>query len=257
MALELKISKVEVQETNIKDLSWLSSEELKIVKKVLNYMQIKDSLESVVESNMLDITYFFEDDKKGIFSRLHNLKLTEKTRLEIASLPEDSNEFIVKVFHVTESDDKKILHFVSYSDGKYLADLKEDFQDESLENPNLLELHNESISNDESSEVGVAWGSLPCVQSGCCTIKEPIYTGGAPVIPIKYNWCGASCGSGTPVNVVDTCCRSHDWCYDSFKSYPSRCACDRNLRNCVDGTGYRAATLIRGAFSAKMKWFGC
>ncbi|WP_396266366.1 hypothetical protein [Halobacillus amylolyticus] len=92
--------------------------------------------------------------------------------------------------------------------------------------------------------------------NGCCVFSEPAWVGG-PLIPIYYNWCGAGCGSGSTVNSLDTCCRTHDYCYRSFSGYPSRCDCDQNLINCTYGEPGYGPPVIRTAFRAKMNQMGC
>lgn len=257
MALELELSRVEVQQQTINNLSWLTPAEKEVILQTLGFMDLKLDINSILESNSIKMTYFFRDDTKGVVSVLQNVKLNENTRLEIISFPNNFQEFEVKFYHLKENDDEKKLRFVSYLDGKLISDKEEDFQDSLLENPNLLDLYNDTISNNQEEDVEVAWGGLPCLQNGCCIINEPLYPGSAPLVPVYYNWCGANCGSGSPVNSVDTCCRTHDYCYGSFKGYPSRYACDKNIRNCVASTGYRAAGIISAGFAAKMLYYGC
>ena len=88
--------------------------------------------------------------------------------------------------------------------------------------------------------------SAPCIQNGC-------YTFGS----MKFNWCGAGCSSGTPINSLDRCCRSHDYCYESYKSYPDRCTCDQTLIDCASSTSNGYKHLITGTFALKRKLNGC
>lgn len=88
---------------------------------------------------------------------------------------------------------------------------------------------------------------LDCVFGGsCCTLSGK-----------KYRWCGAGCGSGTPVNSLDTCCKWHDGCYGDYGSYPKRCLCDEVLIACADGTGVDGAGILISAFYAKEFVKGC
>ncbi len=45
------------------------------------------------------------------------------------------------------------------------------------------------------------------------------------------NWCGPGCGSGTPIDDVDICCQTHDWCYQTRGYF--NCHCDCTLADCV------------------------
>ncbi|MBJ7950107.1 hypothetical protein [Bacillus cereus group sp. N24] len=70
-----------------------------------------------------------------------------------------------------------------------------------------------------------------------------------------YNHCGPGCGDGmsrggTPINGVDSCCRSHDRCWSNFGQDDA--CCDKTLVNCVKSarsSGPVAADLIVGYFS--------
>jgi len=54
-----------------------------------------------------------------------------------------------------------------------------------------------------------------------------------------YRHCGKKCGDGktatggggTPINAIDTCCRTHDNCY---RANLSTACCDLKLKNCID-----------------------
>lgn len=56
-------------------------------------------------------------------------------------------------------------------------------------------------------------------------------------MPGGYRHCGSDCGDkgskggGTPINPIDTCCRSHDRCWERYGRWD--CQCDRNLINCA------------------------
>ncbi|MBY7141578.1 hypothetical protein KFZ56_00345 [Virgibacillus sp. NKC19-3] len=69
---------------------------------------------------------------------------------------------------------------------------------------------------------------------GCLTFSDPA-TGRH-----YYRHCGADCGDdgstggGTPINSLDSCCRSHDRCYGNF-GY-NDCECDQILGDCANGT---------------------
>ena len=46
-----------------------------------------------------------------------------------------------------------------------------------------------------------------------------------------YRWCGPGCsGPGSPSNEVDSCCKSHDLCYERYG--PSK-HCDQMFQKCL------------------------
>lgn len=75
-------------------------------------------------------------------------------------------------------------------------------------------------------------------------------------VPIYGNWCGPEYGSGTPIDLLDTGCRQHDWCYRD-RGY-HKCSCDVQLMSFIDrniskmsGAQKTAAGLIRNWASIK------
>ncbi|MED4321180.1 hypothetical protein P9232_06990 [Weizmannia sp. CD-2023] len=93
--------------------------------------------------------------------------------------------------------------------------------------------------------------STLCFKNGtCCEFGK-----------VKYNWCGPGCGSGKPVNALDSCCKSHDACYGKYKHYrtspPNRCTCDANLIKCANKTSSPGKSVIIAAFVAKRAAFLC
>lgn len=69
-------------------------------------------------------------------------------------------------------------------------------------------------------------------------------------VPIYGNWCGPGYGSGTPIDLLDIGCRSHDWCYGKRGYY--KCSCDQELAAYIDrnignmsGTQYVMAQAVR------------
>lgn len=65
---------------------------------------------------------------------------------------------------------------------------------------------------------------------------SPMYEWGDGCYPL-YRHCGRNCGDngnwggGTPINVYDSCCRTHDRCWANFGT--NDCGCDCNLLACA------------------------
>ncbi|WP_010095568.1 hypothetical protein [Ornithinibacillus scapharcae] len=162
----------------------------------------------------------------------------------------DKAKIFLQIIFLDHINNKKKI--VSFQDGKLLGDDEVDTNSKEIELPyDFTELSKEEQEFDTGD---MTVQGLPCIQDGCCSFRY----NGNPFNPlVKYNWCGANCGSGTPVNALDTCCRTHDYCYGSFKSYPSRCDCDQNLINCARNTDNAGTSRVIAAFQAKMIWEGC
>lgn len=251
---EQGVKQMKVKIPQLKDFYWLSEKELEIVRTTLKHLNIEAELKNkILSSNALNIKGYFEDEATTTIT-LQNIQISEKTRIEVVSSPNDISLFGVKVFHLEQKKmGKTYIKFVSNLGGEIIEENRQEYIGNELDNPDLLDIYKELNNNEEDSISVNAWYSnIPCLYNGCCVIKEPLYPGAAPTIPVSYKWCGAKCGSGTPVNSVDTCCRAHDKCYATKKSYPGRCSCDRNLISCLSKKGFRAAGIISGAFKLKM-----
>nr|WP_083270875.1 hypothetical protein [Bacillus marinisedimentorum] len=56
--------------------------------------------------------------------------------------------------------------------------------------------------------------------------------GGGLCLP-GYRWCGPGCsGPGTPLNEVDSCCKTHDECYRAYGG--PDCRCDSEFLRCLE-----------------------
>lgn len=69
-------------------------------------------------------------------------------------------------------------------------------------------------------------------------------------VPVYGNWCGPEYGQGSPIDLLDECCRRHDVCYGEIGYH--KCSCDRKLVADIDkyidrmsGKQYVAALGVR------------
>lgn len=199
--------------------------------------------DSISEQNAVEFSSI--GSEKELHHIAQVIKFNQNVKLEIIS----GNEFpfFARLFHLQEKDGKNSIRLLAIDNGEIIVNKEEPIEAGMLDTQNLFQLFKETFSTDEISTQ--AWyDNLPCVGNGCCVFSEPAWTGG-PLIPIPYNWCGANCGSGSPANSLDRCCRSHDYCYQSFSGYPDRCSCDQNLIDCVAAVGNASSLAIRIAFS--------
>ncbi|WP_375200837.1 hypothetical protein [Bacillus sp. RS11] len=242
-----KFQKMDVKKSSVSDFNWLSKEQLKQIKHLLNHLNLEINLDKkIIEQNAVELTIGF--DSKEVKAIMQEAQLDEKTKIEIQTgkgLP-----FFARITHIegeSNEDGSYIQHLVTIEDNVIIIDQTDKTTSKTVEVADLMKALNTTVPNtNDISPQGV-----PCIQDGCCVFNEPAWVGG-PMIPVMYNWCGANCGSGTPVNSTDTCCRTHDNCYTSFTSYPDRCSCDKNLINCIKGQTNPGANQVRIAFQAKL-----
>jgi len=70
--------------------------------------------------------------------------------------------------------------------------------------------------------------------------------------PIYGNWCGPNYGSGTPIDLLDTGCRTHDRCYGS-RGY-HKCSCDKDFRNYINNNLSKMSGTQKVAANAMKVW---
>lgn len=162
---------------------------------------------------------------------------------------EEARSFLQIILLDQSNSIKKI---VTFQNGTLLGEDRIKSDSIELELPNDFAELNEEEAKFSTEDISIQ--ALPCIQDGCCSFRY----NGNPFNPlVRYKWCGANCGSGTPVNALDTCCRTHDYCYGSFSKYPARCDCDQNLINCARNTDNAGTSRVIAAFQAKMFAQGC
>jgi hypothetical protein len=178
--------------------------------------------------------------------------LGEHTKLEISNI--EGVSFFTKLIRVNPipNEDGTFDHnIIAIEDNEIIVD-----KTITKATKEVVVFKNEDFFEKDEQEVSAsAWyDDLPCVANGCCTFVE---RDGLKLKTVKYNWCGAGCGSGTPINAADTCCRTHDYCYGSFTSYPGRCKCDSNFINCLANTSDPGSSIMRQVFKLKMNNANC
>lgn len=159
--------------------------------------------------------------------------------------------YLVKV--VSLDIEQEIKKTIMYLDDELLNEWEQLSSDSKLTIPEDYKNITSDDFQDDDVLSSQGWG-LPCLQNGCCSFRYK----GNPFNPlVRYNWCGANCGSGPTVNALDNCCKYHDYCYDANTKYPERCGCDRIIIECANQTDEAGTSRIVGAFSAKMVAMGC
>jgi hypothetical protein len=208
------------------------------VKLAINYLKEKvDGIDSY-ELKTFNIEYTEEDTGElAVAQTTTFIKLNDNAYVRlIKTIPKNRDEEIIDAAAVFlgEEDGVPRVFTTSFKNGEILYDVDGPYNEKAFNIP-------------EKEEVKTTVAYLDCVWGGtCCTLSG-----------VKYKWCGAGCGSGTPINALDTCCRWHDDCYTANKSYPARCVCDAVLNRCADTSGVDGAGILISAFIAKMAWYGC
>jgi len=241
-----------LQELKVDQLEPLDNEAVDYVKQTLEYMSLDTSL---IDQNGLErkayilslVTGEVEAEPEEVKILINYLKLQANTYVIVSKAKNENQEigysYSVELNTISNSEGGKLKTVVTFDDGVRIGEYEVSTEESTLYLPDLLK--EEVYTNGDPSLID-AQVSVPCIQNGCCTFSG-----------VKYKWCGAGCGSGTPINALDRCCRTHDYCYGSFKSYPDRCACDRNLRSCAANTNDPGKTTLRTGIWGKMVGHGC
>ncbi|KML00578.1 hypothetical protein [Rossellomorea marisflavi] len=252
----MNVTNIIVNEVQNKGLNELTIEEKGLVRQVMEHVSNDEiAVQSAAIVKAFETNYFghHEDESPSEssktvtqlnrfikFSDTLRVNLFKSTHVETGKV-----SYIVQGIALSSKEGKNLKQIVTTFDGEVLADKFFETDELKLDIPeNFSEL-----TEDEKGETDVKAQDLPCIQNGCCSFRY----NGLPWNPlVVYNWCGANCGSGTPVNALDRCCRTHDYCYMSYGSYPGRCSCDRNLISCASNTDNAGGSRLITAFQAKM-----
>ncbi|MEY2305738.1 hypothetical protein [Bacillus tropicus] len=144
----------------------------------------------------------------------------------IQGLQYENGEVQLKAIFTVEKDGKKAIHHAVVQAGKVFVEQVIDHNPEHFEF--VEELKTQKGAQESSDEIKEeAW------YDGCLVFYN---SGNGKTYYYKH--CGKECGDngatggGTPINTLDSCCRSHDRCYSNFGS--NDCGCDRDLSVCAN-----------------------
>ncbi|WP_170008477.1 hypothetical protein [Bacillus fonticola] len=243
-------------------LDTLTEFEYSLLEQALNHFNQAAVLNTnPLEYKVYESQYFYQSLDQKVGKRMadqlsHFIRFNDYLRvtfMKTQAIETNKASYYVSVAHLIRQAGGSFKKIVSYRDGKLLGENKIETDQQVLETPHEYDVltEEEVALNDDAISTQ---SGLPCIQDGCCSFR---YNGNPFNPEVNYNWCGANCGSGVPVNDLDTCCRTHDFCYGSFGSYPNRCSCDQTLVDCASFTDNAGTTRVIGAFNAKMFVMGC
>jgi hypothetical protein len=257
----MNVTNIVVNEVPTKGLADLTAEEKGLVRQVVEHVHGKEAaIQNSAVVKAFEATFFAHkeikkssESSKAVAQLNRFIKLNDKLKVNLfksTNVSDGKTSYISQAITLLEEQGKTLKQIVTFFDGELLADKILETDEQKLD----ILVDFAQLSEEEKGETDLEAQDLPCIQNGCCSFRY----NGLPWNPlVVYNWCGANCGSGTPVNALDRCCRTHDYCYGSYGSYPGRCACDRNLISCASSTDEAGGSRLITAFQAKMIYQGC
>lgn len=263
----MNITDIRVRKLSLDEVSALDQHGQAILKKALGKLN-KEELFNAPKMEQVDYVTTYSANAFNEFNEQLKTKVTPKVEQKISFL-QFNNFLIGNIFKTINTETNRTSYLIkvvsldiehgikktiTYLDDELLNEWEQLSTEKEVTIPKDYEYltSDEVVQNDDVLSAQ-GWG-LPCIQNGCCSFRYK----GNPFNPlVRYNWCGANCGSGPTVNALDNCCKYHDHCYDANTKYPERCGCDRIIIECANQTDDAGSSRIVGAFSAKMVAMGC
>jgi len=263
----MTITDIRVRKVPSDGVSALDQQGQALLKKALGKLN-KEELFNAPKMEQVDYETTYSANVFKEFNEQIKTKATPKVEQKISFL-QFNNFLIGNIFKTINTETQRISYLVkvvsldieqgikktiTYLDDELLNEWEQLSTESKLTIPeDYKHLTSDEIVQDNDVLSAQGWG-LPCLQNGCCSFR---YKGKRSNPLVKYNWCGANCGSGPTVNALDNCCKYHDHCYDANTEYPARCGCDRIIIECANQTDEAGTSRIVGVFSAKMVAMGC
>ncbi|MFN2747757.1 MULTISPECIES: hypothetical protein [Bacillus] len=188
-----------------------------LVAEITKYQDVTET----EKTDSFEFTFLFPEQEKEVKKEALFVTLNDETIVE--AVRESCGKLRIKAHYsaILETGEKVTRQAV-VSDRSVVNELEIPFDEryfqfvEHLKHPTGAE---EINAEDVSTQ---AW------YEGCLVFGDPA-TGFH-----HYKWCGAKCGSGTPINALDRCCRAHDYCWANFGKGDDEC--DMNLYHCASKT---------------------
>lgn len=252
MSEQKNLIDIRTEVVNNYTIQMVGKDERLLLQRVLEHIGHENLINTEpTEQKNYETVYTYDDNGSTEKVTQNNLflKYNHQLLVNIIQTAADNSKasYFIRAILLKEQEGKTIKHLVSFLNDEFLSENEVPTNEQALQIP----MYEEATESDKSVTVQ---DIDDCWYDGCCSFRY----NGLPWNPlVKYNWCGRNCGSGTPVNDLDRCCRSHDYCYGAYPSYPGRCNCDRNLIQCASNTDEAGTDRVIAAFHFMMFINGC
>lgn len=248
--LEKKLIKLQTSPAPVYDIK-SKENELALLQTVLDHFGKGNLLNSTpIEEKTYVTNWVFDDEGRNLLIDQvnHFIKFNDQLTISFIKTIVDSSKTIysIKGIELVTSKESAYKHIAVFKNDELQVENKIETDVKVLELP-VYEDPSEEQDNVTSQGLDDCW------LNGCCSFRY----NGLPWNPlVHYKWCGKGCGSGTPVNPLDSCCKTHDNCYVG-KTYPAKCKCDNNAANCAAGTDNAGSDRVMAAMITLAALGGC